>query len=241
MASRGMDPIAMAAALAEASVLGIAGCAEAKETAAAKDALEARIASEKAALGDLVAATAGASTQWPPAAAIASLEKALDAAETLGLASDEVSDAREALVAAARIAVLAAEGEGVAPKRKAAARAADAWKIARKVEGLTAEGRARVEARVAGAAKLQASAAPARDGLGAADVFRPPDAFGLSTTTTRVSVAGTSRTSAAARRSATGATTRASSSGSSPTASWTSCRRAARACPGSWSRRTTSR
>ena len=57
---------------------------------------------------------------------------------------------------AERIAALAAEGAEVQPRRKAAAKAAEDWQVARKVEGLRAEGEKVISKRAEGAQKLQA-------------------------------------------------------------------------------------
>ena len=66
-------------------------------------------------------------------------------------------DAAQAAIAAAeRIAALAAEGEGVQPRRKAAAKAAQDWQVARKVETLREEGEKVISQRAEGAQKLQA-------------------------------------------------------------------------------------
>jgi hypothetical protein len=51
---------------------------------------------------------------------------------------------------------MAKEGESVQPRRKAAAKAAEEWQVARKVEGLRAEGEKVISRRAEGAQKLQA-------------------------------------------------------------------------------------
>ena len=51
---------------------------------------------------------------------------------------------------------MAKEGEGVQPRRKAAAKAAEDWQVARKVESLREEGEKVISQRAEGAQKLQA-------------------------------------------------------------------------------------
>ena len=51
---------------------------------------------------------------------------------------------------------MAKEGAEVQPKRRAAAKAAEEWQVARKVEGLRAEGEKVISKRAEGAQKLQA-------------------------------------------------------------------------------------
>lgn len=114
-------------------------------------------AEEEAARGDLVLAAADAAASWPPTAAIGPLQDALARAAALGITDgNDVDAAKAAIASAERIAALAAEGEGVQPRRKAAAKAAQDWQVARKVEGLRAEGEKVISQRAEGAQKLQA-------------------------------------------------------------------------------------
>merc|ERR1719359_2244746 len=128
----------------------------AAEKEAARIAAEKKAAEEAAARGDLVLAAAEAAS-WPPDAAIGPLQDALAKAAALGITDGNDVDAAQAAIAAAeRIAALAAEGEGVQPRRKAAAKAAQDWQVARKVESLREEGEKVISQRAEGAQKLQA-------------------------------------------------------------------------------------
>ena len=130
---------------------------EAARVAAEKAAEEARLAEEAKARGDLVLAAADAAASWPPAAAIGPLQDALARAAALGITDgNDVDAAKAAIASAERIAALAAEGAEVQPRRKAAAKAAEDWQVARKVEGLRAEGEKVISKRAEGAQKLQA-------------------------------------------------------------------------------------
>jgi len=129
----------------------------AAEKEAARIAAEKKAAEEAAARGDLVLAAAEAAASWPPDAAIGPLQDALAKAAALGITDGNDVDAAQAAIAAAeRIAALAAEGEGVQPRRKAAAKAAKDWQVARKVESLREEGEKVISQRAEGAQKLQA-------------------------------------------------------------------------------------
>ena len=102
-------------------------------------------------------AAADAAASWPPAAAIGPLQDALARAAALGITDgNDVDAAKAAIASAERIAALAAEGAEVQPRRKAAAKAAEDWQVARKVEGLRAEGEKVISKRAEGAQKLQA-------------------------------------------------------------------------------------
>jgi len=129
----------------------------AAEKEAARIAAEKKAAEEAAARGDLVLAAAEAAASWPPDAAIGPLQDALAKAAALGITDgNDVDAAKDAIAAAERIAALAAEGEGVQPRRKAAAKAAQDWQVARKVESLREEGEKVISQRAEGAQKLQA-------------------------------------------------------------------------------------
>ena len=129
----------------------------AAEKEAARIAAEKKAAEEVAARGDLVLAAAEAAASWPPDAAIGPLQDALAKAAALGITDgNDVDAAKDAIAAAERIAALAAEGEGVQPRRKAAAKAAQDWQVARKVQSLREEGEKVISERAEGAQKLQA-------------------------------------------------------------------------------------
>ena len=130
---------------------------EARKAEEARQAEEARKAEEAKARGDLVLAAADAAASWPPAAAIGPLQDALARAAALGITDgNDVDAAKAAIASAERIAALAAEGAEVQPRRKAAAKAAEDWQVARKVEGLRAEGEKVISKRAEGAQKLRA-------------------------------------------------------------------------------------
>merc|ERR1719359_1280761 len=129
----------------------------AAEKEAARIAAEKQAAEEAAARGDLVLAAAEAAASWPPDAAIGPLQDALAKAASLGITDgNDVDAAKAAIAAAERIAEMAAEGAEVQPRRKAAAKAAEDWQVARKVESLRAEGEKVISKRAEGAQKLQA-------------------------------------------------------------------------------------
>jgi hypothetical protein len=130
---------------------------ERRKAEEARIAAEKKAAEEAAARGDLVLAAAEAAASWPPDAAIGPLQDALAKAASLGITDgNDVDAAKGAIAAAERIAEMAKEGESVQPRRKAAAKAAEEWQVARKVEGLRAEGEKVISKRAEGAQKLQA-------------------------------------------------------------------------------------